>query len=58
MKEINKNMVRERTLKLPDVTDEMYNSCNEESRSIVQEFFEAKSNLSPDSLKQYKSALR
>lgn len=58
MKEINKNMVRERALKLPDVTDEMYNSCNEESRSIVQEFFEAKSNLSTDSLKQYKSALR
>lgn len=58
MGEINKNMVRERALKLPEVTDEMYNSCNEESRNIIAEYFDAKSNLSPDTRKQYKSALR
>lgn len=58
MAEINKNMVRERALKLPDVTDEMYALCNAETREMIQEFFDNKPTLSPDTKKQYWSALR
>lgn len=57
-KEINKNMVRDRALVLPVVTDEMYLSCNSETREILQEYFETKAQLSKDTLTQYKSALR
>lgn len=57
-KEINKNMVRDRALKLPTVTDDMYDSCNQDTRDMVQEYFEAKSTLSPDTKIQYKSGLR
>ena len=53
--EINKNMVRERALKLPVVTEEMYKKCNYETREIVEEFFAAKSQLSKDTKTQYKS---
>lgn len=55
---IEKNMVRERALKLPVVTDDMYNECNYENREMVQEFFEVKSQLSKDTKTQYKSGLR
>ena len=58
MSNIEKNMVRERALKLTPVTDEMYNKCNKETRNMIQEFFDAKSTLSPDTREQYKSALR
>ena len=58
MAEINKNMVRDRALKLPVITDEMYNECNQETRDMIQEFFDNKPQLSPDSQIQYKSALR
>lgn len=56
--EIEMNMLRERALKLPTVTDQMYNQCNQETRDMVQEFFDAKPQLSPDTKKQYVSALR
>lgn len=55
---IDKNMVRDRALKLPVVTDEMYNKCNYETREIVAEFFAAKAQLSKDTRTQYTSALR
>ena len=58
MTEINKNMVRDRALKLPVVTDEMYNACNAETREMIQEFFDNKPQLSPDTRTQYKSGLR
>lgn len=58
MTKINKNMVRERALKLPEVTDEMYFLCNAETREMIQEFFDNKPTLSPDTKKQYWSALR
>ncbi len=54
---INKNMARERALKLPVVTEEMYKKCNYETREIVEEFFAAKSQLSKDTRTQYRSAL-
>lgn len=55
---INKNMVRDRALKLSTVTDDMYNKCNKETRQMIQEFFDNKSALSPDTRVQYTSALR
>ena len=58
MKNINKNMVRERALKLPEVTEEKYNECNSETREIIQEFFDNKTALSPDTKVQYWSALK
>lgn len=56
--EIEKNMLRERSLKLPTVTEEMYNLCNKENTSMIQEFFDSKPQLSPETKKQYVSALR
>ena len=35
-KNIEMNMVRERSLKLPTVTDEMYKRCNQETREMIQ----------------------
>ena len=57
-KNIEMNMVRERSLKLPTVTDEMYKRCNQETREMIQEFFDSKPQLSPDTRKQYWSALK
>ena len=51
-------MVRERALKLPEVTDEMYKECNSETREMIDEFFANKAQLSPDTKKQYWSGLR
>lgn len=56
-KVIDKNMIRDRALKLPVVTNEMYKKCNYETREIVEEFFAAKSQLSKDTKVQYRSAL-
>lgn len=58
MSEIEMNMIRERALKLESVTDEMYMKCNSETREMVEEYFSAKPNLSPDTKTQYRSALR
>lgn len=58
MTTINKNMVRDRSLKLTEVTDEMYNQCNQETREMIQEYFDNKPQLSKDTRTQYWSALR
>ena len=55
---INKNMIRERALKLPSITDEMYKECNEENRRMVDEFFQMNPQLSPATKTQYNSGLR
>ena len=39
MNDIEKNMLRERALKLPEVTDEMYEQCNPETREMIEEYF-------------------
>lgn len=57
-KKINKNMVRDRALKLPVVTDEMYNECLDKNIRIFQEFKEMHPLLSPDTKIQYESARR
>lgn len=55
---IEKNMIREKAPKLPDVTDEIYEECNEHNRKMVQDYFELNPQLSPATKKQYKSGIR
>lgn len=54
---INMNMLRERALRLPDITDDMYEQCNISNRNIIEEYLEVSSHLSPQSRKQYISCL-
>lgn len=56
-KKIEKNMLRERAKKLPDVTDEMWQKVNEDYRMLVEEFVSVQ-NHSPSTKKQYTSTLR
>lgn len=55
---IKQNMLRKRAEKLEEVTDEMWKEINEENRFIVDEYFQSRQELSPDTLTQYKSGLR
>lgn len=55
---IEMNMIRERALKLPSVTNDLYKQCNEENRKMVEEFFAMNPQLSPATKKQYTSGLR
>ena len=57
-KEINKNMLRERALKLPTVTEEMYNQCNPENIKVVKEYLEMHPLLSPKTKVQYISGTK
>ncbi|WP_137743247.1 tyrosine-type recombinase/integrase [Robertmurraya siralis] len=57
MSKIEKNMLRERAKKLPDVTDEMWQQVNDDYRNLVEEFISVQSH-SPQTKKQYKSSLR
>lgn len=57
--EVNMHLLRDRALKLPEVTEELWKEVNEESRFLVEEYLEInKGTLSPASLKQYTSGLR
>lgn len=56
-KEIDKNMLRERAKKLPEVTDEMWKLVNDDYRNLVEEFVSVQ-NHSPDTKKQYISGLK
>lgn len=44
--------------KIPDVTDEMWQQVNEKNRKITEEFLAQSMQLSPQTLKQYRSGLR
>ncbi len=57
MSNIEKNMLRERALRLPEVTDEMWNKVDDEHRQLVSEFLEVNS-FREKSRKQYNSSLR
>jgi integrase len=57
MGKIEKNMLRERAKKLPEVTDEMWLEVNDEYRELVEEFISVQ-NHSPQTKKQYVSSLR
>ena len=52
------NLLRERSERIPPVTDTMWNQVLEEHRKLVDEFLEVNTHLSNHSKKQYKSALR
>jgi len=55
---VKMNTLRNRATKSDDITEEMWNKVNESSRYFYDEYFKLNSNLSPDTLIQYKSALR
>lgn len=55
---INKNMLRERALKLPEVTNEMLKEIRPEHLSLMNEYLEiSNGSLSKQSISQYRSAL-
>lgn len=58
MSDVEENMFRPRASKLPDVTEEMFKSCNSHNVELVEEYLSGSSNLSPKTLKQYRSAIR
>lgn len=45
-------------IKIEDVTDDQWNSVNMENKKIVEEFLRESTQLSPQTIKQYTSALR
>lgn len=55
--EIEKNMLRPRAKKLPEVTDEMWNKVNLEYKQLTKEFIKNQG-LSPKSQIQYESIIR
>lgn len=57
MGKIEKNMLRDRAKKLPDITDEMWMQVNDDYRMKVEEFISVQ-NHSPQTKKQYTSGLR
>jgi integrase len=57
MSKIDKNMLRERAKKLPEVTAEMWKQVNSEFRELVEEFVSVQ-NHSPQTKKQYISSLK
>lgn len=56
-KKIEKNMLRDRAKKLPEVTDEMFQKVNEEYRQLAEEFIKNQG-LSPKSRIQYESVIK
>lgn len=57
MSKINKNMLRERAEKLPEVNDKMWKKVNGDYRELVEEFVSVQ-NHSPQTKKQYISGLK
>jgi site-specific recombinase XerD len=51
-------MSNEEKNRIDEITDEQWNSVNKENRKIVDEFLRESIQLSPQTLKQYKSALK
>lgn len=57
VKEIEMNMLRERALPLPSVTEEMFKTCNPHNVMMVEQYLQTSNTLSPHTLKQYRSGL-
>ncbi|MED1863223.1 site-specific integrase [Fictibacillus nanhaiensis] len=57
MSNINKNMLRERAIPLPEVTEQMWQEVNEDFRTLVEEYVSVQ-NHSPETKKQYLSGLK
>lgn len=56
-KVIEMNMLRERAKPLPEVTEEMFLSCNPHNVELIKEYLDTSNTLSVETLKQYKSSL-
>jgi site-specific recombinase XerD len=56
--EINQNMLRERAVKLPDITNNMWNKINQENKDLFDEYFESNAQLSLSTKKQYISGMK
>lgn len=54
---IEMNMLRERAKPLPEVTEEMFESCNPHNVQLVKYYLQTSNTLSKETLKQYKSGL-
>jgi integrase len=54
---IEMNMVRDRALKAPSVTEEMFEGCNKHNTDIIKAYLTSNNHLSPKTLQQYKSGL-
>lgn len=59
LQEFESNMLRERCLKLPDITDKQWQelNINPENRELIEEFLMESTQLRPKTLKQYTSGL-
>ena len=56
-KDIEMNMLRPRAKKLNEITEEMWSKVLDDHKSLVKEFIQVNTQLSPQSRKQYKSGL-
>ena len=56
-KEIEMNMLRDRAKKLPEVTEEMFKSCNPHNIMLIEQYLQTSNTLSKETLTQYKSGL-
>lgn len=56
-KQIEMNMLRDRAVPLPNVTEEMFKACNYENVDLITEYLQTSTNLSVQTLKQYRSGL-
>ncbi|WP_079408712.1 tyrosine-type recombinase/integrase [Paenibacillus ferrarius] len=58
MSTIKKNMIRDRAPKSISITDEQYKQVNKENRRLAEEWLNESTHLSPNSISQYKSAIK
>jgi len=58
MSDIKQNTLRDRSEKLPAVTDDMIEEILKEHKELYENFLEDNAQLSPQSLKQYKSGIK
>jgi site-specific recombinase XerD len=58
MSEIKLNMLRDKADRLPEITLEQWQSVNEFNRKLVDEFLMESTQLSPNTLSQYRSGLQ
>lgn len=55
--DIKMNMLRDRATPLPDITDEIFETCNPHNIMLVKQYLQISNMLSKETLKQYKSGL-
>ena len=55
---IDMHMLKKKATKLPEITEEEFEQCNQENVDIFYEFFRNNRQLSPETQKQYQTCLR